>query len=99
VVLRFIVLLLSLLFSLSAPLLVFAQSEEEKKQLSMYFREEELQVVSATRSLKPISRVAENMTVITAEDIERMNAHTLDQVLNTIQVQYCFRALSRSMSL
>jgi vitamin B12 transporter len=50
----------------------------------MFFREEELQVVSATRSLKPISRVAENMTVITAEDIERMNAHSLAEVLNGI---------------
>jgi vitamin B12 transporter len=69
----------------------FAQSEEEKNFLLMYFKEEELSVVSATRSLKPISRVAENMTVITADDIERMNAHTLAEVLNTItglQVQF-----------
>ncbi len=63
---------------------VYAQIEEEKKFLLMYFKEEELEVISATRSLKSITRVAENVTVITAEDIELMNAHTLTDVLNTI---------------
>jgi len=43
-----------------------------------------VQVISATRSLKPISEVAENMTVITAKDIEFMNAHTIADVLNTV---------------
>ncbi|HTZ18664.1 MAG TPA: TonB-dependent receptor plug domain-containing protein, partial [Dissulfurispiraceae bacterium] len=74
------------------PVFAFAeQSEEEKNFLLMYFKEEELQVVSSTRSIKSISRVAENMTVITAQDIERMNAHTLADVLNTVngvQVQF-----------
>jgi len=41
-------------------------------------------VISATRSLKSISRVAENVTVITVEDIELMNAHTLADVLYTV---------------
>ncbi len=50
----------------------------------MYFKEDELQVISATRSVKSISRVAENITVVTAEDIERMNAHSLADVLNTV---------------
>ncbi len=58
------------------PPLVYAQSGEEKKFLLMYFKEDELEVISATRSLKSITRVAENVTVITAEDIELMNAHT-----------------------
>ncbi len=31
---------------------VFAQTEEEKNFLLMYFKEEELEVISATRSLK-----------------------------------------------
>ncbi len=67
------------------PAFAFAeQSEEEKNFLLMYFKEEELQVVSSTRSLKSISRVAENMTVVTAQDIERMNAHSLAEVLNTV---------------
>lgn len=63
---------------------VYAQSEEERKFLLMYFKEDELEVISATRSLQSITRVAENVTVITAEDIELMNAHTLADVLNTI---------------
>src|SRR4030042_1323461 len=63
---------------------VYAQSGEEKKFLLMYFKEDELEVISATRSLKSITQVAENVSVITAEDIELMNAHTLTDVLNTI---------------
>ncbi len=74
------------------PAVSFADiSEEEKNFLSMYFTEEELQVVSSTRSIKSISHVAENMTVITAKDIERMNARTLADVLNTVNgVQVAF---------
>jgi vitamin B12 transporter len=63
---------------------VFAQTEEEKNFLLMYFKEEELEVISATRSLKSIAQTAENVTVVTAEEIELMNAHTLTDVLNTI---------------
>ena len=59
-------------------------SEQERKFLLMYFDEDELFVVSTTRSLKSISRMAENVEVVTAEDIELMNAHTLADVLNTI---------------
>jgi vitamin B12 transporter len=62
----------------------FAMSEEERNFLLMYFKEEELQVVSTTRSLKSVSRVAENVEVVTKEDIELMNAHTLADVLNTV---------------
>ncbi len=61
-----------------------AQPSEEKNFLSMYFSETELEVQSATRSPEPISHVAENITVVKAADIERMNAHTLADVLNTI---------------
>lgn len=62
----------------------FAQSDEEKKFLLMYFTEEELVVQSATRSPKPVSQVAENITVVTAKEIELMNAHTVADVLNTV---------------
>ncbi len=61
-----------------------AQTAEEKSFLSLYFSEEELVVQSATRSPQALSRVAENMTVVTAAEIERMNAHTLADVLNTV---------------
>ena len=59
----------------------FAMSEEERNFLLMYFKEDELRVVSATRSLKSISRVAENVEVVTARDIELMNAHTVADAL------------------
>jgi len=61
----------------------FAQSEEEMQVLQMFYKEKDL-VVSATRNPKPISQVAENITVITAKDIENMNAHTVADVLNRI---------------
>jgi vitamin B12 transporter len=72
---------LSLLY-FSCP--AFAISEEERSFLNMYFTEDELQVVSATRSLQSIARVAENITVITDDDIELMNAHTLGDVLKIV---------------
>jgi vitamin B12 transporter len=61
-----------------------AQPEDERQFLLMYFTEEELVVESPTRSPKPISQVAENVTVVTAEDIQLMNAHTVADVLNTV---------------
>lgn len=61
----------------------FAQSEEEMKILKMFYKEDEL-VVTPTRHPKPLSQVAENITVITYKEIEQMNAHTLADVLNTI---------------
>src|SRR5512138_2467149 len=73
----------TLLLAAHAPV-ARAVSEAEKTFLSLYFSEEELQVVSATRSLQSIARVAENIEVVTADDIELMNAHTLADVLNTV---------------
>lgn len=61
-----------------------AQTEEEKQYLLMYFKEEELVVESATRSSKPVTQTAENVTIVTADDIRFMNAHTVADVLNTI---------------
>jgi vitamin B12 transporter len=62
---------------------VFAQSEEELSLLRLYYRDKDL-VFTPTRNLQPVSRTAENVTIITAEEIERMNAHTLADVLNTV---------------
>jgi vitamin B12 transporter len=50
----------------------------------MYFREQELLVVSSTRHAKPVSLVAENISIITAQEIEDMNAHTVAEVLDRI---------------
>lgn len=63
---------------------VFAVSEEEETFLNMYFSDDELKVLSATRSLKSISRVAENIAVVTASDIELMNAHSIAQALSNV---------------
>jgi vitamin B12 transporter len=59
-------------------------SEEERQILLMYFDEDELYLVSTTRSLKSITRIAENVEVVTKEDIELMNAHTVADVLNKV---------------
>lgn len=61
----------------------FGQSEEEMRTLRLFYNENEL-VVSPTRHPKPISQVAENITVITSDDIAAMNAHTVGEVLNRI---------------
>lgn len=66
----------------SAP--IFAQSDEQKTFLSMYFTDDELVVQSATRSPKPVLQIAENISVVTAADIELMNAHNVAEVLNTV---------------
>lgn len=47
--------------------------------LQMIYKDKDL--VTPTRSPKPVSQVAENVTVIDAEEIEAINAHTLADVL------------------
>ncbi|GLI36746.1 TonB-dependent receptor [Geobacter hydrogenophilus] len=56
---------------------------DEMKVLEMFYEDKEL-VVTPTRDPKPISQVAENVTVITAKEIQALNAHTLAEVLNTV---------------
>ena len=70
---------LIILCSRSVP----AQQEKEHNTLEMYYDENDL-VVTPTRYPKSISRIAENVTIITAEDIKAVNAHTLIDVLNTV---------------
>lgn len=60
-----------------------AQIEAEMKILRMFYREKDL-IVTATRHPKPISQVAENISVITAREIEEMNAHSVAEILNRI---------------
>ncbi len=75
--LRFFLVLAFLLFS---PAFAAGSADEQEELLSMYFDESEL-VETATGSPKPIVQVAENVTIVTAEDITAMRAHTLDEVL------------------
>jgi vitamin B12 transporter len=63
---------------LSTP--VFAVSDEEKEFLELYFTDAQL-VDTSHRHPMPVSVAAENITIIDAETIERMNAHTLDDIL------------------
>lgn len=49
--------------------------------LLLFWEEKELYVQTATRSEKPLTQVAENMTVITAKEIEVMNANSVAEVL------------------
>ncbi len=60
-----------------------AASDEDLQTLNMYYEADDL-VVSATRNPKPLSQAAENITVITASEIEMMGAHTLVDVLATV---------------
>lgn len=83
--------ILSLCFStviLIFPLAASAQDiREDEKLLSLYFDmglELEQKVEAATRVPKSLNQVAENVTIITAADIERMNAHNVDDILNRV---------------
>ncbi|MBN1931761.1 MAG: TonB-dependent receptor [Desulfobacterales bacterium] len=60
-----------------------AQIEDEMQILRLFYKEQDL-VISPTRHPKPISQVAENITVITAEEIKKMNTHTIAEALNRI---------------
>lgn len=88
---KIILLLILILSILPVHADLLAISRDEKSFLLMYFDEDELVVISTTRTLKSITRVAENVSIITDEDIEMMNAHTIADVLNTINgVQVSF---------
>lgn len=69
------------LFSLHPP--AIAASDEDMQTLEMYFDEKEIASV-ATRSSQDVSQVAENLTIITAREIEAINAHTLADVLRIV---------------
>ena len=72
---------LLLLAYLPAPAL--AVSDEDLRTLGMFYDAEDLEV-TATRNPKPLSRTAENITVITNAEIEMMGAHTLADILNNV---------------
>jgi vitamin B12 transporter len=61
-----------------------ALQDSTKTDLLLFWEEKELYVETATRIEKPLSQVAENITVITAREIEEMNAHSVAEVLNRV---------------
>jgi len=72
-----------------SPCLAWADPDNEDT-LDLYSGWQET-TSSASRIPKPISQTAENVTVITAKEIELLNAHTLADILDTvpgIQIQH-----------
>ncbi|HJV66577.1 MAG TPA: TonB-dependent receptor [Geomonas sp.] len=67
--------------------LVFVSSargeEDDVRSLELYSGSQ-VETVSVGRSPRPASQTAENITVVTAKDIEALNAHTLPEVLNLV---------------
>lgn len=83
-ILSFSIFFLSIILNiLLFPASIYAQSEEEMKVLQMYFREDDL-VIAPTRTPKLLSQVAENVSIVTAEDIRAMNAHSIYDVLKMV---------------
>ena len=72
---------LTLVISLYSP--VRAETDSDLQTLEMFYEGKDL-AVSATRSPKPLSQTAENLTIVTAAEIEMMGAHTLTDVLNNV---------------
>jgi vitamin B12 transporter len=71
-----------LAFLLSGATSVFA--EDDSLEGLGFIAPAEETVVSTPRSPRPSSKIAENITVISADDISRLNAHTLADVLQTV---------------
>lgn len=87
--------ILSLCFStlvLASPLVASAQDvQEDEMLLAMYFDMDQRldqKIEVATRAPKSLRQIAENVTVITTEEIERMNANTVGEVLNRVPGVY-----------
>ncbi|MBV5307286.1 MAG: TonB-dependent receptor [Desulfobulbaceae bacterium] len=60
-----------------------AKAGEGDPLLAMYFDDTQM-VEVATRAAKPITQVAENVTVITAKEIDAIHAQSLPEVLNRV---------------
>ena len=77
----------SLLTAICLTLLLapyIARGEEEMEDTSALFSAWREQSSTASRAPKPLSQTAENVTVVTADEIDALNAHTLADVLDTI---------------
>lgn len=81
--LKKLLIILTALLTISFNSICLAASCEDLQTLEMYFKAEDL-VVSATRIPKLLSRSAENITIVTASQIEMMGAHTLVDVLANV---------------
>lgn len=66
---------------LLVPTVSWGDEEEDTTELFSAWQE---QVATSSRVPKPISQIAENITVITADEIRSINAHTLSDILDTV---------------
>lgn len=60
-----------------------SETDSDLQTLEMFYEGKDL-TVSATRSPKPLAQTAENITVVTAAEIETMGAHTVLDVLQNV---------------
>ena len=75
---------LTCLLSLTLVFLSRPARSEETGEVSGVFGLTDENPVGASRFPRVTSKIAENVTVITADDIVRLNAHTLSEVLQTV---------------
>lgn len=79
---RIILAVYCLLFTL-APFAAWGQVEDAEDTIDM-FNAWQQEASTASRAPKPLSHTPENVTIITAAEIEAINAHTLADVLDII---------------
>ncbi|GFO61441.1 ligand-gated channel [Geomonas silvestris] len=61
-----------------------ASAEDEDRRSLELYNGGTSELVSASRSPRPASQTAENITVVTAQEIEALNAHTLTDILAVV---------------
>jgi vitamin B12 transporter len=66
-----------------SPCLAWGDTESDEDSLGLITAWQPTPLTTS-RFPRPASKIAENVTVITAADIERLNAHTLAEVLHTV---------------
>jgi len=71
-----------LTFMLCSALPVFA--DDDSLDILGFTDKPKESSITTSRAPRPSSKIAENVTVITADDIIRLNAHTLAEVLQTV---------------
>lgn len=77
---NWLIVLLALLLGTVTP----AFAEDDELETLGFTEPTDPAVVTTSHFPRPTSKTAENITVITAEDIARLNAHTLADILQTI---------------
>ncbi len=80
--LRAVLMALGLIACLAPGLLCAAQGDED--ETLELFSAWQAGASGATRSPKPLSQTAENVTVVTAAEVAALNAHTLADILDTV---------------